>query len=470
MKVFNYSILLVLTAFFAGCQKYVDIKTQGVLVPGEYQNYRTMLNYTYNFESGAGLGDYSSDDVQYVDGSQQQLDLFGNQYYAHVGNSYMWAADIFPEVSSSYIDANWASLYNTITVSNIVISEVPNISDSGVAAQNKLIAEARVHRADAYLSLVNTYGKPYNAATAATDLGVPLVLTQTTTQLLNRASVQATYNQIIADLKWAIPYLPASQTFNTLPSKPSAFGVLSRCYFYMNNYDSAAVFADSALLYRSTLNDLAPLTEISAATYPIRRSDPEILLSKVSAYYGVSGYTPTSMRLSDTLLNVLGTKDQRYNLFTVPASMISSSYEDAGGRYFYLDNFLYEARNVGPTVPEMMLIKAENYARKGDAASAMTWVNRLRIKRFKAADYTPESASDANDALVKVIQERQREFFCRILRWWDMRRLKSETRFQRTLTRRFGGVTYTLEPNSNRYVFPISAYNRTLNPEIEPNP
>ena len=70
-------------------------------------------------------------------------------------------------------------------------------------------------------------------------------------------------------------------------------------------------------------------------------------------------------------------------------------------------------RNVGPSVPEMMLIKAEYYARNNQPTEAMQWVNKLRVKRFAAEDYTEETATDADDALKKVIDERHREFFCR---------------------------------------------------------
>jgi hypothetical protein len=118
----------------------------------------------------------------------------------------------------------------------------------------------------------------------------------------------------------------------------------------------------------------------------------------------------------------------------------------------------------------MMLIKAEVFARNNDATSAMQWVNNLRIKRFKAVDYVPLTATSAADALQKVVEERRREFFGRMLRWWDMRRLKNVTPFQRTYTKTMSGVTYTLEPNSNSYVFPIAEYLTNLNPELEKNP
>jgi len=118
----------------------------------------------------------------------------------------------------------------------------------------------------------------------------------------------------------------------------------------------------------------------------------------------------------------------------------------------------------------MMLIKAECQARTGQTAQAMNLVNTLRKNRVLATAFVPQEASSANDALVKVINERRREFCFRMLRWWDMRRLKNDPLFQKTITRTFNGVTYTLAPDSKRYVLPIAQYLVKLNPEIIPNP
>jgi tetratricopeptide (TPR) repeat protein len=397
--------------------------------------------------------------------------LAGYAYYSYYPNAYCWLPVIFPATSSNYQDNDWVGLYNSVTYANIVIQEVPNITDSGAAARSELIAEALVHRADAYLQLVNSYAKPYVDATAGSDLGVPLVLKETTTQSLTRASVKAVYDQVVSDLRTAVPSLPAVQQYNFLPTRGSAYAELARCYLYMNRYDSANAYADSALGQNSFLFNLGGITTFSSSTYPLQMNDKEIYLSK-SSMYSYTGYTPYVFRLSDTLLHVLDTSDQRYKLFTTSASTISyGSYtDDPNGRFYYRERETYETRNVGPTVPEMMLIKAEYYARSGDAASAMTWVNKLRMTRFTPAAYVALTASSADDALVKVLQEREREFFCRMLRWWDMRRLKADPRFQETVVRNFGGTTYTLAPSGNRYVFQISPYNIKLNPEIQQNP
>ncbi|WP_431292094.1 RagB/SusD family nutrient uptake outer membrane protein [Pedobacter sp. P26] len=457
-------IVFIGVTLITGCKKYVDIKTQGSLVPNQAINYRYLLNGTSNFESNPNLADLASDDINIVDAAQINS-LSGSLFYAFYINSYTWKPVIYTLGTLYEQDDNWNRMYNNILYCNTIISELPAATGTD-AEKAEMTAEAKVHRADAYLALVNTYAKPYNSATAATDLGVPLILTQTVSQSLNRASVQAVYNQIIDDLTSAIPALPTAQSYNTLPSKVSAYGELARCYLYMNDYSNANRYADLALSLRNTLNDLGALTSVSSANYPRRIVDPEILLSK-TAFGNPFSFSPTALRLSDDLLAVLGTTDQRYALFTVPASTISSTYT---GRYGYREARIGEVRNVGPNVPEMMLIKAEYYARNNDATNAMLWVNNLRVKRFKPADYVLLTATSAADALNKVIDERRREFFCRMLRWWDMRRLKSETAFQKTYTRTVNGTTYTLAPNSNRYVFPIAEYLTNLNPELEKNP
>lgn len=319
--------------------------------------------------------------------------------------------------------------------------------------------------------LVNQYAKPYNESTASTDLGVPLILTQNTAQKVVRASVQKVYDQIIKDLTEAVPYLPETQEFTTLPTKASAYGELARAYLLMGKYEDADKYATLALEQNSTLNDMSKEEMngvVSSSFYPLMIKDPEVLLLK-KPMQSNSQYSCTMLHLSNDLLQLLGEKDKRYQLFTAPVDQYATSFAADGGRLYYQD-IAMSYRNVGPSVPEMMLIKAEYYARNNQPTEAMQWVNKLRVKRFAAEDYTEETATDADDALKKVIDERHREFFCRNLRWYDLRRLQNDPRFAKTITRQWGGETYTLAPGSNRYVIQIPAYQRVLNPELEANP
>ncbi|WP_312790402.1 RagB/SusD family nutrient uptake outer membrane protein [Sphingobacterium sp.] len=455
-------------ALFASCEKYVDIKTQGQLTPGTIENYRYLLNNTNAFEAAPAISDMASDDLEIMDGTAQQTGLASSDYYGYYNRAYQWADIIYPIENMYHKDDAWGALYNTIAYANTVISEVPAVTDGTEQEKGALIAEAKVHRASAYLMLVNTYAKPYQVATAGTDLGVPLVLAPTTEQPLVRVPVQTVYDAILKDIQEAIPSLPNNQQYTTLPSKAGAYGLLARTYLYMNRYSEAATAADQALAINNKLIDLTAVQELTASSYPKRVFNTEILLSKVPVN-GVSAYTPTAFRLSADLIKLFGDNDQRYNLFTVNGDIISS-WEVYEGRYYYLDYVMNEGRNVGPSVPEMLLIKAEGEARNNKPAAAMALVNQLRAKRVLAKGNVALVATDADDALVKVVQERRREFMFRMLRWWDMRRLKNEPLFQKTYTRTFAGKTITLAPNSNRYVFPIAQYEINLSPEIVQNP
>jgi hypothetical protein len=442
----------------AGCSKYTDIKTQGSLIPKEAANYRYLLNYTSTFEMGGQLPDFASADVDIADDVQQKS-ITGNSSYTYFMNCYTWQSPIYALDNDR--DRDWDTYYARIYNCNVIINEVPSSTGGSDSVKAEMIAEAIVHRADAYLNLVNEYTKPYNAATASSDPGVPLLLTPSLDEKLTRATVATVYNRLEADLKAAIAPLPRFTNFNSLPGKAAAYSLLARLFLFKGDYPNAGLYADSTLLLKSALNDLATLS-----SYPTKLKDPEIILEKLA--YTSTAYGITTLRLSDELLNLLGTTDMRYTLFTADAATtLGSGYT---GRFFSRERYIGETRNIGTSVPEMLLIKAESLARNGDASGAMDKINQLRSKRFAVADYVELTATDANDALVKVIEERRREFFCRQLTWFDQRRLKNEALFSRTYTRTWQGQTYTLEPNSNRYVFPIGIYYTNFNPELAQNP
>ncbi len=84
--------LVNLGLFTSGCESYVDIRTQGSLVPKDVVNYRYLLNYTAGYETGIILGDLASDDIAIVDAAQQTSLL--NISYSYYKNTYTWQDDI----------------------------------------------------------------------------------------------------------------------------------------------------------------------------------------------------------------------------------------------------------------------------------------------------------------------------------------------------------------------------------------
>jgi tetratricopeptide (TPR) repeat protein len=447
----------------AGCKDYVDIKTQGSVIPSTTANYRSLLNNTAVLEPTVSLPDITADDVDFADLALQ------NALPNFLARAYTWQPAFF---DASESDQDWNTPYQAIYYTNTVAAEVLTSTGGTDADKQQLLAEAQVHRAAAYLALVNCYARAYTSATATTDLGVPLLLTPSINADLTRAPVQIIYSQIISDLQTAAPALPTTTPYTTQPSRAAAYALLARTYLLQGNYAQARQQADNALAIQSTLVDLNAYV---STAYPRRVSNPEIILSKTAnATYTYVSSTTAPLRLSAGLLSLLGTTDLRYVLFTRPASSLSPTYT---GRIFGMEQLTGEPRNLGPSVPEMLLIRAECQARQGDGAGAIATLNTLRVRRFRPANYVPLTTANAKTPLQLVLDERQRELFCRGFRWFDQKRLNQDPTQAQTESRAWlpttsvvPAATYTLAPGTDRYLFPIPPIPRRLNPEIAPNP
>ena len=201
--------------------------------------------------------------------------------------------------------------------------------------------------------------------------------------------------------------------------------------------------------------------------------DKEVIFAKMPVTtFSMESYSTAGLVLSDNLLNTFDQeKDLRYFYFT--RSMIDDLGMTYSGRVYFKDNYYpydwkkNEGRNMGPCVPEMMLIEAECWAREGNTTESMNIVNKLREYRYVAGEDYSLSAATAKEALGNVLQERRRELTCHGLRWMDQRRLANDPDFPtQTVTRVFKGTTYTLEPGAVRYTFPMGEKYLEENPEI----
>jgi len=449
-------------AIAVSCDNYVDIQTEGRLVPEETINYRYLLNNTRMFDVTYDLPDAASDDVDFKNDTQI-TSLESSTFYSPFINTYKWSEVVYPEGEK---DFQMEGLYDALYYTNVIITEVMNSKKGTEAEKLAVKGEAQVHRAFLYLMLVNTFGKAYDATTSATDLGVPIFTTPTVSQDIRRATVQEVYNLILADLNDAVNsgLKPVNSGLNlAFPSQSSAYALLARTYLLMRNYPLAKENAEKSLALQNKLINLA---DFEFETYPTKRFDSEIILSKSS--FNSYQYAPMILGLSDELLNSFDPNDLRYVMFTKPASDFDFSYTE--GRAYSKESLTGEGRNAGPTVPEMMLIKAECDARAGSGALAMQTINKLRESRFRTGEFVALTAADNNDALVKVLAERRRELMGRgCFRWFDLKRLNKEPQFAKTITRNYKGQTLTLAPNSDRYQMPFAPIYFQYAPNLEQN-
>ena len=133
------------------------------------------------------------------------------------------------------LNAFWNSSYKAIAQASNTINLYQDKTEDNIKAK---VGECYFVRGMIYFYLVRAYGKPYYQD-PKTNLGVPIVngtpkdvfdkLT-----LPDRATVEATYQQAIADLKKAEELLPETDGDPSYASKGAAQAMLSKVYLFMS--------------------------------------------------------------------------------------------------------------------------------------------------------------------------------------------------------------------------------------------
>ncbi|MCL1669635.1 RagB/SusD family nutrient uptake outer membrane protein [Elizabethkingia ursingii] len=135
----------------------------------------------------------------------------------------------------------WNNGYKAIVGANRAIIKFAEGKD---AETDQLLGENYFLRAYVYFSLVNVFGKPYNQG--ASNLGVPLKLSDDVNDLPARATVGAIYDQVVKDLQKAEQLMTVDKG-NVYASKEAAQALLSRVYLYMENNDKTIEYADKVI-------------------------------------------------------------------------------------------------------------------------------------------------------------------------------------------------------------------------------
>lgn len=445
----------------ASCDDYLDIKPKGMVIPEKCEDYEKLLNYAQLMKASDSYPNFMTDDVflPYDD------DLTGGYVSLELPDQrlYTFDSEVFGDGES---DGLWEYSYNRIYTYNVIIQEVMGSTQATEDHKKQVRAEALMGRAFEYLTLVNAYGKHYDPATAATDPGVPLMLDEDINKTnLQRASVQAVYDQIKKDLDEAAFDLPERPVLNAFrASKPVGYGMLARMYLYMGNYEKALENAKISLEHNSALQSILPYEVVDVNKWigrinvPDRANNPENIYIRLAPYtFGLS----SSVYGSEDLIKLYDKeKDMRYLLyFTRYIDGVDSDYD-------FWAPFLYT--NMAMATPEIYLIAAECEARIGKIENAMKYINTLRDNRIK--DNVALTASTKQEALKLVLEERRRELtFVGCTRLIDLKRLNREPEFAKTIIHEVEGVEYKLEPNSPKYILPIPPTVLRFNPNMTPN-
>jgi hypothetical protein len=422
---------------FCSCKKYLNEKPdQSLKIPSSLKDAQglldrnNVLNTVYPY-----IGEGSADDYYLTDVDFASLTLDNHK------SNYTWGDELF---FNTYPN-DWSTLYSGVYITQLVVETLNTITKNitNEAEYNDIKGQALFHRARLYSIACNLWAKGFNATKAAQTPGIPLRNTLDFNEASVRANLKECYDRITKDLLEAIPLLQTTPVHPMRGSKPAAFALLSRICLSISDFTKAKSYADSCLLLKNDLLDFNSLN--AAAAFPIAAYSKEVLF--VSYYSAPSHLSNTRAFIDSNLMASYATNDLRKSLF----------FKDNGNKRFSFKGSYNGNANVftGYTTAEVILNRAECFARAGDVASAMNDLNTLLLKRYKTGTFIPLKAATADQALSTIFNERRKELVMKDVRWMDLKRLNLEQNFQVTLKRKLNGQIIELPPNSPRYALPI---------------
>lgn len=471
-------ILLFLASIMVGCSKsFLEVKPKGKLIAEKTNDYFLLYNTLLANSMGETLM-WMGDDVTAMNPSY-------NGAPASMKRFYRWEDDVYlADETPAMIRASLDNLYAI----NKIINEV-EASIGGTEEQKKsLLAEARVYRAWQHFIFINYYGKPYDPATASTDLGFPILNEAfLTKQDFKRETVKAVYDFIETELREALPDLPKKTTFRSRMSLAAGQAYLGKVLVFRGEYQAAIPYLESAL------------SESSNAAIPVNLYDYNVE-TIAGGVFEPSLYGPADVSYDQNkeAINWWGKSIGSNLIFFAPTYLIPKEVQDqfkpSDKRVAFLTdrNFLAPAafngglkriyartstNHNGANLPDIYLLLAECQARvAGLKNNAIQTLEYFRQHRMDIADSKVPSNISEDDLIKAIIEERKLEFVGMGDRWNTIRRLSTDplfpsiTDFNHIIYNANGAVEETIPFPKKRLVLRIPLKIMEENPSFEQNP
>ncbi|RXK87005.1 RagB/SusD family nutrient uptake outer membrane protein [Filimonas effusa] len=432
-------LLLFLLTYLWSCKKYLDESPdKSLVIPTKFNELQGILDLNSMYINYPWAGELANDNIYFSYTDWASITNVNDQ------NTYIWNPN-------TDLSQSWTLTYARILNANIVLSVIDKLQDNTatIADRNAVKGGALFYRAYNFYELAQLFSPAYSVSSMNLPLGIPLKLSADAEDVTKRSTVAETYNQIIRDLKMAIPLLPAYQsvaTNRTRACQAAAFGLLARTYLSMSDYENAGTYADSCLRLYNTLIDYNNSSLVnSTANVPFQKFNGEVIFHAVS--YQVNA---TKSKVDSTLYSWYDSNDIRKKAFFMTIT-------DGGFRFKgNYNGTSYSLPFCGIATDEVYLVRAECYARQGKVSEAMNDLNKLLNTRWLSNKFIPITTSDPQQALAIILRERRKELCFRpSLRWTDIRRLNLSGDNSITITRNLNGRIYTLLPNDLTYTFLI---------------
>ena len=373
------------------------------------------------------MSDFSSDDVVYGHSTSDELNMIFKyeQRHAGLGN----------------VTSFWSQSYKIIYAANValdVIEQDENPSDETKCLQG----EALFLKAFCMHCLVRFFAKPYNPATAATDLGIVIRENGSDAKPKGRATVEATYTyieQCLLDAEKLMEVGSERSSNRAFASVGAVRALLSRVYLYMKDYDKCIEYSTKVINDSNyALEDAEGFATYFTHTYQSKETiwclrmlttdDKESaavasMIYKADGCWGEEGYSEpllqdmgkgTSAAEDDVRWSFVCPVNSKNGLDLIPTSKLSNQ----DGKPTLVSHPFFR-------ISEMYFNRAEAYANKGGKdAEALADINTVRKNRMLAnASSHLWTAADVTTNMVDlVLKEKRNEFSFEGFRFFDLMR------------------------------------------------
>ena len=410
---------------------------------------------------------------------------FGNNY----GDMHRW------NFTASQYDIEYIWQYNYVCINNCnnIINNIDNIAlaDADEQAQaNNIKGEAYLMRAYCYHTLALRFAKDYDPATAASDLGLPLVLVGDPNGKPARATLEETYQQIKSDIAQARQLMTAAGEANSYYFTTDVIDALeARVDLYMHNYSEAISLSQGIIAkypLASTVDDLKNVFLVDAGSEVLMR----VFMST----------DDRTNEMADFLsFNTASGENGAYDPYFVPSQWVIDLYEDSDIRkqvYFLQDDLVtngieghdiymlnkfpgnpdlklttYEYYNMWKPFrsAESYLVVAEAAYLNGDESTSLNVLNQLRTQRGASALSVNGGAlfqSIKDEWIREYIGEGQR---LEGLKRWGDGFTRHDPQDETILSTGTGMETLSVTSDDIRFVWEIPANDQNANQNLEPN-
>lgn len=436
------------------------------------------------------------------------------RYYIPDRGPANWVEDIIEwtdQSQTTVVNNRYYSDYSGISRTNTILGKIES-SDLSDDIKKKISGEDLFLRAFYYFDLVTHYS------------GVPLYLNEVVDEksaYKPRATEEEVYNQIISDLKTAIPNLPVPTTFpqSGRATRGAAKVLLAKAY--MSKPTREYALAESELIDITKMN-YGLLDNYADVFDPTHENSKESIF-EIQYREGDDGqasnfiYSMMPKTANTAILTGISVSNTSLGGWGVPTQEFIDSYENGdlrlpasikiiegtlngGSPYFdpvvclaikdvnnytpetdkvyypYIAKFIHgpysRPQNTGENWPVFryagaLLLLAEDLVQQGKANEALPYLNKVRSRAGLPA--LTEATLD------NVLNERRHELAFENQRWTDLIRTGKAIEVMSAYGQRMKGMYNFLPANSfnvneSRLVYPIPFREIQVNPELIQNP